>query len=314
MKKVLITGSTGFCGTYLSRQLLASKKYKVYGSHFPGSRVPKEVPSIPLDITREAQVTDVLKRLQPDIICHLAAQSSARYSAERLDQTYRVNLQGTLNLADAVRKWIPKTRFFYTSSVHVYGQVLRTGKKVTEKSQLHPETHYGISKALSEMACLDLHKKFGLDVVIARAVNFFGPGQSPELVFSDWCRQIALIEAKRQAPFIEVGNLSLRRDFLYIQDAVEVYEKLLQKAKPGEIYNVSSSKSLPLQTYLDFLTSIAKVPIRIQPVPARFRKDDAPAVRINSAKIRALGWKPRFSIKESLKLVLQDWRARIASE
>lgn len=314
MKKVLITGATGFCGTYLTQHLLTLKKYKIYGAYLPGSRIPQQISPVPLDITQEKQTAEVIKKIQPDYICHLAAQSSARFSLDRIDQTYKVNITGTLNLADAVRKFSPKTRFFYTSSVHVYGRMLRNGVKALESSRLWPETHYGISKALSEMACLDLHKKFGLDLVIVRAVNFFGPGQSPELVFSDWCRQIALIESKRQQPVINVGNLSLRRDFLYIQDAVEIYEMLLRKGKSGEIYNVSSSKSLPLQSYLDFLVSAAKVPIKVQPVQARFRRDDAPAVRISNEKLHRLGWKPRFSIKTSLRQMLEDWRVRILSE
>ncbi len=314
MKKVLITGASGFSGTYLSSYLKSLKRYKVYGSHLRGTSVPKNCTPVILDITKREQVVQLFKKIRPDYVCHLAAQSSARLSSQMIDRTYKVNIQGTLNIAEAIRAAAPTARLLYTSSVHVYGRMLRSGENAKESDPLWPESYYGISKAISELFCLDLWKKFGLDIVIVRAVNYFGPGQSPELVFSDWCRQIALIELKRQKPVIEVGNLKLKRDFVYIQDAVELYEMLFRKGKPGEIYNVASNRPSSLQKYLDYLISLSESKIRVTPVRSRFRADDAPVVRISNSKLRAIGWKPRHSVKNGLQLLLEDWRKRVLSE
>ncbi len=309
-KKVLITGFEGFCGQHLAA-ILKKNDYSLIGTYHSHKPVKAGFPFYPLDITKAGQVYSLLKEIQPDYICHLAAQSNARLSWEKPDLTFQINVLGTLNLAKGILRHSPKTRLLYASSVQVYGRALRAGKAITEKCFLWPENPYAVSKAISEFNLLDLCARYGLDVIIVRANNLFGTGQSSDFVFGDWCRQIAEAEAGLRPAIIHVGNTKLKRDFLPVEDAMSAYEILLRKGKPGAVYNLSSKKSVALGKHLSFLVKNAKKPIRIQVQKNRFRKDDPPNVHINSAKLQKLGWKTSHRIDFHLQRVLEEWRNKV---
>jgi GDP-4-dehydro-6-deoxy-D-mannose reductase len=230
VKRVLITGAEGFCGRHLC-EYLASHGYTVAGTYHKKRRATHNHPLYPLDITDAAQVRQVIKKFQPHYVCHLAAQSNARLSWEKPELTFRLNVFGTLNLAKAILQYAPKARLLFTSSVQVYGRFLRTGTPIKEDHPLWPENPYAVSKTLSELGLLDLSRQYGLDVMIVRANNLFGPGQTSEFVFGDWCRQIAEAEAAGKPSKIKVGNLKLKRDFLPVEDGVAAYASLLKKGK-----------------------------------------------------------------------------------
>lgn len=310
MKRVLITGYEGFCGPYLAA-ILQKKGFEIAGTFHARHHHKPSFPLYRLDITDPHQVAAIVRQVKPTHLCHLAAQSNARLSWEKPEWTYQINLAGTLNLIHAILKYVPATRFLFTSSVQVYGKALHSGRPAEETSFLQPENPYAISKALAEFNCMQLSRSFGLDAVIVRANNLFGCSQTSDFVFADWCRQIAEAEAGRRAPAIHVGNLELQRDFLPVEDGMAAYALLLEKGKKGEIYNLSSGKSLPLKNYLGYLLHQTKIPFRVLVEKSRFRRKDPPVVRISSAKLRALGWKPAHKIKDHLQGVLHAWRQRI---
>lgn len=306
MKRVLVTGAEGFCGRYLC-EYLSAQGYQVTAAYHQG-KARVSCPQVRLDITNPSQVDQAIKKIRPDFICHLAAQSNARLSWEKKDLTFSINILGTLNIAKAILRHQPKARLLYTSSVQVYGRTLRQGKPVDETGVLWPENPYAVSKALSEFSCLELARHSGLDVVIIRANNLFGRGQTSDFVFGDWCRQIAEAEAGVRPRTIVVGNTRLRRDFLPVEDGIKAYALLLQKGKKGEIYNLSGGGSKPLHASLKYLVSRAKVPIKIVIDKKRFRADDPMAVIIRSAKLRSLGWKTSHTMRHHLNEVLDEWR------
>lgn len=310
MKRVLVTGAEGFCGAYLCRTL-SQQGYRVAATYHKKRRTSVPYPLFRLDITKAADVSKLIRKFKPDFVCHLAAQSNARLSWSRQDLTFKLNILGTLNLAKALLKYAPKAKLLYTSSVQVYGRALRSGKPIDEKCFLWPENPYAVSKVLSELGCLDLSQRFGLNVVIARANNLFGQGQTSDFVFADWCRQIAEAEVGLRPPVIEVGNVNLKRDFLPVEDGMAAYILLLRKGKKGEVYNLSSGSSRPLRIHLDYLIQQAKIPLGIQIQKDRLRQDDPPAVRIRSTKLRKLGWKLSHSTHHHLQKVLEEWRKKV---
>ena len=199
----------------------------------------------------------------------------------------------------------------YVSSIHVYGRFLNEGKLIRENSAIWPESPYASSIAIAELACLNFFIRFGLQVVIARAVNHTGAGQDTRFVFSDWCRQIALAEKKKRPGRLEVGNLDVKRDFLHVRDVVKAYRMLLFKGKAGTIYNVASSKPVLLRRYADFLQRCARISFKITPQKNRMRCSEAKTVRIDSSRLRALGWRPRWNTYQALEELLNDWRRKV---
>lgn len=312
MKKILVTGASGFWGSHLSCALI-KEGFKVYGSYFKSR--PARIPGVKwlrLDVTDFQAVCRTLKIIKPDAICHLAGQSSLGDAWKLEKKTYELNTLSCLNLLEAIELEIPKCRLVYASSIHVYGKMLRRAKKpLRENSRVLPEGPYGTSKRASELLCLDFHERSGLNTVIIRPVNCVGKGLAQHFAFSDWCAQIAAAEKKKKRPgILRVGNLSVSRDFLYIGDAVRGFILALKKGKAGGIYNLSSQKVMPLSGFIDFLLRKAHVPITIVTQKQRVRRKEPREIYVGSKKLRALGWRPTHSPFEGLNELLTEYRSK----
>lgn len=316
--KALVTGASGFCGRYLSSYLL-DKGYAVAGTYCR-QRMSGALPGMafhPLEMSDADQVASLVRTERPDVVFHLAALSIPRLSWGDEVKTFEVNVAGTIHLLDALRRFAPQTRFLMASSVQVYGRAFRQGNAVRESDLIWPESPYAVSKAIAELACLDYYNRFGMCVIIARAFNHIGAGQGANLVLSDWSRQVALAEndyGRRRLKTLKVGNLDARRQFLHVADVVEAYELLIRNGNPGKIYNISLEKTDILRDYADRLVRSARVPLKIEVERQRFRREDPHVMRGTSARLRALGWKPRRTAFEALEEMLHDWRRKVAEE
>jgi GDP-4-dehydro-6-deoxy-D-mannose reductase len=315
VKKILVTGAAGFCGTHLC-QTLEKSGAKVYGWARPrSSRRSSGVSSggctACVDVTDRATVDSFIRRVRPSEIYHLAALTIPQQSWQNEEKTMAVNVAGTVHLLDAIRRFSPGTRLLLASSNQAYGRTFLRGRKVREEACRMPDNPYGASKALAELACLDFYRAFKVEVVVARAFNHFGSGQTGPLVFSQWCRQIALIEKGRTPPLLKVGNLGVVREFLHVEDVVAAYILLMGKGGAGEIYNVCLGRPRKMSYYLNKLLGLAKVPVRAVPAPELLRDHEIPSVRGDSSKLKKLGWRPSRTVSDALAELLADWRRKI---
>jgi GDP-4-dehydro-6-deoxy-D-mannose reductase len=315
VKKILVTGAAGFCGTHLCRAL-EKKGAKVYRWLRPGSARRLSGISSPeclasVDVTDRTAVASFIHQVKPSEIYHLAALTIPQESWRSEEKTMAVNVAGTVHLLDAIRRFSPATRLLLASSNQAYGRMFRASSKLGEEALRMPDNPYGASKALAELACLDFYRAFQVDVVVARAFNHFGSGQTGPLVFSQWCRQIALIEAGRLPPLLKVGNLGVVREFLHVEDVVSAYVLLMEKGISGEIYNVCLGRPRKMFEHLSKLCGLAKVPVRAVTVPELLRGHEIPSVRGNAAKLRKLGWRPSRTVGDALEELLADWRRKI---
>jgi len=311
-KLALVTGATGFCGHYLC-SYLTETGYRVTGTYRKRQRIFREhqIEWLPLDITKENQIFSLVEKKRPQIIFHLAAVSLPRRSWQREIQTFEVNTAGTIYFLEAMRRYIPQSRILLASSIQVYGHTFDRGVAVRESDLLHPESPYAVSKAIAELACLDYHKRFRISVIIARAFNHVGAGQSEDLVLSDWSRQIALSELKRKSPVLEVGNLNVWRDFLHVSDVVRAYELLARRGKSGNVYNITSGKVRLLRDYMKILKKKSRVAMKVESQKARMRRNPHRVMRGRSSRLRALGWKPNSTALDALDEMLSHWRQKV---
>lgn len=303
--KALITGANGFVGGHLV-DLLLKNGFELFGLDRSKSDI-KWVKSFNADITDEKEVSRVIKECVPDYIFHLAAISSVKLCSENPELARKVNVTGTESIIRACAKNGINPTILVTSSAYVYGVPQHT--PIDENHPTNPIDPYGKSKLEQENISLKLFEETGIKVIISRSFNHIGSNQGTGFACSDFAKQIAEIEKGISKPEIHVGNLNPKRDFSDVRDIVKAYLLLLQKGKPGEVYNIGSGKSYSMRHILDVMLSKSTAKIKIVEDKDKFRKAEIPILEANNKKFTDLtGWKPEFSIEQSLSDVLDYWR------
>jgi GDP-4-dehydro-6-deoxy-D-mannose reductase len=295
--RALVTGASGFAGTWLREHLEASGD-QVFAPLF--------------DITDSDSVQQSISEIRPDAIYHLAGQANVGASWTDPFSTFAVNANGTLNVVQAAIK-AGAPRVLVVGSAEVYGVVTSEDLPVSEDRQLRPASPYAASKAAAEMVALQAHLGSGLPVMVARSFNHVGPGQSDGFVVSALARRV--VDARRTgARSISVGNLSPRRDFTDVRDVVRAYRLIIESGKPGTSYNVCTGRAVSIGEVAKLLVDIDAAqenaePLELQVDPALQRPVDVPELRGDPRRLHDdTGWTPLLSVSDTLAQVLQHWR------
>ncbi len=319
---LLVTGAGGFVGRHLLAALHRRWPHVMLHATTHGPldaqlESAEDVRCHRLDIRRAGRVTALLSRLQPDAIIHLAAQSHVPTSFREPALTWRVNLQGTLNLLEGVKRESPHSLVLNVGSSDMYGGAFRSGEPVTEHTAFQPLNPYATSKAAADLAAGQYAASDGLRVIRARPFNHTGPGQRDDFVLAAFATQVARIEAGLQPPVVETGNLDAQRDFLDVEDVVGAYLALLglpEEAQRGQAYNIASGQAVAVGELLNMLLARARCPIDHRLDATRQRPADIQAVLADTTALRqATGWRPAISHGAMLERLLDDCRRRVAA-
>lgn len=309
---IFITGATGFVGCHL-RKFLRSPEHRIWGSAYPDvSEVSSGDHLFCLDIRSEKDVFRYIQDIKPDWIFHLAAISNVQHSWSMRKETLETNIVGTLNLFEGIREFSPDARILFVSSSDIYGSRSLSGNLLTEQDEVLPMNPYAYTKWSAEVLCEFYTRIEKLDIVIVRPFPHIGPGQSADFVCSDWAFQIARIEKGLNEPVINVGNISVERDFSDVRDVVRAYARLMEKGRAGDVYNVCSGRSYSLDNILKCLLSFARKEISVRVDSQKLRKADIPRLVGDNRKIkREISWEPQIPIERSLEELLEYWRSQI---
>lgn len=315
--RFLITGISGFAARHLAQRLVADG-HEVFGTT---RRLPAASSSIvprdriaAVDLRDREAVAGVMRRVRPDGVFHLAAVTDVAASLSDPDETYRVNLFGSLNVFAAVRAATPACRVAWIGSSHAYGVIDAVDLPVTERQLFRPLSVYAASKAAADLAAYQWARAEGLKIVRLRPFNHTGPGQAPQLVCADFAKQITEIERAVQPPRIDTGNLDVVRDFTDVRDVVRAYVLAWERGVAGEAYNVCSGVGRTPRQIIEGLLRLSGVQATVTVRPERQRSIDVPTLVGSATKLRqATGWSPAITWDETLRDVLADWRQRIVS-
>ncbi|UKS24987.1 GDP-mannose 4,6-dehydratase [Paenibacillus sp. HWE-109] len=305
--KALITGISGFVGTYLSEKLL-EYNYEVIGLS-RSCPTSKYINCIPCDIQDSLKVEQVIKSCQPDEIYHLAGSGFIPLSYEKPIETYNTIVNGTLNLYEVVRKLDLDTKILYVSSAEVYGD--GRGIAFNENDILRPNNPYAGAKACADLISEQYAKTYDMKILRARAFNHTGPRQTSEFVCSNFAKQISEMERVGRDT-IRVGNIDVKRDFLDVRDVVNAYFLIMKLGISGEVYNVSSNNGVSIHELLNTLIAISNIKYpKIEIDDNKVREKEA-SVRIgDNTKLRChTGWLPKYDLKDTMKDLLDYWRNR----
>ncbi|MBR3447847.1 MAG: GDP-mannose 4,6-dehydratase [Oscillospiraceae bacterium] len=309
--KSLIIGAAGFVGAYAIRQL--SEKGEVHAAKLPQEQIAADCKALctvhDLDILDAEATAALLNAIQPDCILHLAAQSSVALSWKKPQLTADINIKGTVNLLEAARMLPEQPRILLIGSGEEYGALRPEQIPVREDTPLHPANVYAATKAAAEQFAQLYVRAYGMEIVTVRAFNHFGPGQRPDFVAADFCRQAAEIECGLHEPVIRTGNLSAKRDFTDVRDIVRAYALLLEKGRAGAVYNVGSGKAIAVSDILAMIREQCRVPFAVETDPAKLRPVDVPVIAADITALQAdTGWSPQISAAQTVSDMLEDAR------
>lgn len=316
MKKVLITGITGFVGRHLAEHFLSQGEYEVVGTYRSDNGL-EHIKDLKdriilerLDLLNANSIGNVIVAHHPDYICHLAAATSPAESFKNPYLTITNNVLAELNILDTLRASnLKHLRTLIISTSEIYGLVNQSDLPVDELTPFRPVTPYAVSKITQDFLALQYHISYKLDVIRARPFNHTGPGQGESFVFPSFAKQIAEIEKGLKEPVMTVGNLDAKRDFTDVRDMVKAYELLLKKGEDGEVYNIGSGKSHLIKDILDIFLSQTDKKIEIKFDIAKSRPSDIPDVYCDYSKLQTItGWQPEIPIEKTIKDTLDYWR------
>lgn len=311
--KALIIGGGGFVGPYLVGHLK-----KDLGWDVTVTKTEREVLSFSdvaienLDILDMEQIVNLLRKIRPDYIFHLAAQSSVSVSWKNPGLTIDVNIKGSVNVLDSIRQLDYKPRVLLIGSGEEYGHIKEGECPIVEDNTLRPGNIYAATKSCQNMIGRIYSEAYDMDVMMVRAFNHIGPNQTPLFVVADFCKQVAEIEKGLREPVMYVGNLSAKRDFTDVRDVVRAYGLLVQKGQKGETYNVGRGNAISIRELLDKILALSTKSIKVEVDPTKLRPVDVPIIEPDVTKINgATGWMPEISLDTTLKETLEYWRKQV---
>ena len=330
MKRILVTGITGFAGPHLVNHLLTEKhageKVKVYGLVRASNGRENDIRDI-MDDDVFSRVTFLygnlddrqsLKRIVAgvrfDEVYHLAAQSHPPTSFTAPYSTFLTNTVGTVNLVDLLATYRPECKMMNCSTSEVYGAVVEERQPITELFPIAPVNPYGVSKAAADLYVTERAHSTGQQLFNTRAFSHTGPRRGFRFSISGDAYQITRILKGLQKPVIQVGTLSSKRVVVDVRDTVRAYAALMDWFIPGESYNVGGNELNSMGGFLDEMLDISGLTgmVELEVNPAFVRPIDIPVQIPDSGKCKALtGWTPRIKIKHTLIDLLGYWDKKI---
>ena len=316
MKKILITGLTGFAGSYLAEYLVAKKEYEISGTYlFDDSlanvaSIKDKVNCIKIDLSKEENVFKLVKDTSPSLIFHLAALTSPGESFNIPTETLLNNISLQAYLLETVRRQnLFDTKILVVSSADIYGLVNKKDLPIDEETKMMPTSPYAVSKIAQDFLGLTYFLSYNLKIIRVRPFNHIGARQSPQFVVPSFAKQIAEIEKGKRKPVMKVGNLEAKRDFTDVKDMVRAYAAVMEKGKFGDVYNIGSGTSYKISDILNKLVSMSSSKIKIEKERGLIRPSDNPELICDASKfVKLTGWKPEIPIEKTLKDTLDYWR------
>ena len=316
----LITGITGFVGSHLA-ELLLKEKCEIHGiKRYRSSlenvaHLQNDIHWWECDLTDATAVQDMVKKINPDEIYHLAAQSYVPPSWTNPHATLITNIIGTLNIFEAVRNLKKNPRILNCSSAEVYGVVQPEECPIKETNPLRPVNIYSLSKIGQDLLANVYHASYGLDVITTRAFTHTGPRRNEVFALSSFAKQIAEIELGLTEPVVCVGNLDSVRTITDVRDMVKAYRMALQYCDGGEAYNIGSDQTYSIRNALNLMLKFTKKEVTIKVDQSRLRPAETPLQIPDSSKfVKKTGWKPEIPVEKTMKDLLAYWKEKLSNE
>lgn len=301
----LITGSSGFIGSWLARQLQQEGE-EVFGLDHTIPPADHTIHQYSTDLTDGPAITDLIKDIRPDRVWHLAAQSNIPRSFASPQETLTVNLQGSLCLFSAVQFAAPQATVISVGSSAEYGFGGSHQKFIDEDTPLLPSSPYGISKAAQGLFAALYARTYGIRIMHVRPFAVIGPGKKGDAL-SDFCRAVVQIQ-QGNAQEILTGNLETIRDFIDVRDCIQAFLTIAHHGRAGQAYNVCNGAAAAIGDLVAILQKKSSRKFSVVMEPKRARPADDQRLVGNNSRLVALGYSRRYRLENTVAATLEYWR------
>ncbi|KPK56536.1 MAG: hypothetical protein AMS22_00920 [Thiotrichales bacterium SG8_50] len=312
--KVLITGITGMIGAHFANAV-RERGWEAHGiaRSSAASRLigMDSAGIVRCDMTDHGALRRLFGRTRFDLVVHMAAQAFNSYSWEVEDYTHHANYLGTQNVLQCVRDYCPEAKVLLACSSAEYGDVDPGECPIRENRLLRPISPYGVTKVATECLGYQFFKNYGIKVYLPRMFIHVGTGHPPATAIQNFARQIALIAKGMAEPVLKVGVLTTARDFIDVRDGVAGMMLMLDKGTAGEPANICTGTAYKISEILDMLLEISGLRVDVVQDPTLLRPSDEAVLVGDNSRLRKLGWKQRYTIRQTLEAVYQDWLGRV---
>lgn len=299
----LVTGITGQDGSYMA-ELLLEKGYKVYGlvrrSASPDlwriKGIIDRVELVPGDLTDQSSLDNAIKKVRPDEVYNLAAQSFVQYSFQAPVTTCEITGLGTLKMLEAVRHYAPSAKFFQASTSEMYGKIQETPQR--ETTRFYPRSPYGVAKTFAHYASVNYREAYKLHISCGIMFNHESPRRGLEFVTRKITHGIATY--KKTGKKISLGNLNASRDWGHARDYMEAAWLILQQEQPDD-YVISTGITHTVKQWLEQACQAGGVDFWdcYTQNPTMERQAEVDYLRGDSAKLeKVTGWKPKVTFEQ----------------
>lgn len=314
MDNILVAGANGAAGSYLCEYIVNEHpEVQCHGlSRWHSTSHSNNLFSIKdkiimheCDLNDLSSIIRVLRIVKPTKIFNLAAHANVRMAFETPLAVLQNNMMSTANLLEGIRLECPDAIYNHCSTSEVYGNP--TEIPITENHRRLPVNPYAASKLCQESLVYAYHKSYGLRAIITRAFAYICPRRL-EIFSTSFAHQIRRIEQGKQES-LNHGNLDSVRTLIDVRDIVRAYWIACDRCQMGIPYNVGGKDVISVREFLELMIKKAKVPIKCVQDPKLMRPTDVTNQIVDINKfINATGWKPRYSLEESIKFLLDEVR------
>lgn len=314
-KTALVTGILGQDGPYLAKYLIG-KGYRVYGllrrysnpnfSNLDYVGITNDVEYVEGDMNDEASLLNLIRTLHPDEVYNLAAQSFVKSSFEQAKLTTEVNSLGPLYLLNAIKFFSPTTRFYQASTSEMFG-LQHTNGYQDENTPFHPRSPYGVSKVYAFWMTVNYRESYGLYACNGILFNHESPIRGKQFVTRKITDGVARIKMGLSKD-LRLGNLDAKRDWGFAGDYVEAMYLMMQQKEAND-YVIGSGESHTVREFVELAFKSAGITDWEKYVvidPQFKRPAEVPNLKAKGDKsTNKLGWKPKVSFEELVKMMVE---------
>ena len=309
--KIMITGGMGFIGSHLCEQLLMEKHdlvvlTKSILKKHNIANISKKIKIEKIDVTDFKRLGQSIQKNKPNVIIHLAGQTSHSQSFKQPLNDIDSNAKSTLFILEEIRKSKLKCRFILGSTFIVIGRPQKI--PIDEKTPCWPTTVYGANRLASEHYCKIYHEVYGLDTVTFRITNSFGPRE--QVISTKNAVNFLIYEAFKGNIITIFKKGKFFRDLIYISDVISGIKTIMKKGKSGELYWISSGKKIWFYELAKLLEKLTNAKVKFVKTPNYTKKVDVGNFVVNNSKLRSLGWKPKMNLDQGIKKTLEYFKSQ----